>query len=40
MVIEQCREECEQGTVGKIYKLLRELGKRGVKARGDIRISQ
>ena len=31
-VLEECREACEEGKVGKMYKKLEELGRRGVRA--------
>ena len=39
-VIEECREACEEGKMGRMYKTLNDLGMRGVKAREDINVSE
>ena len=31
-VLEECREACEEGKMGKMYKTLNELGRRGISA--------
>ena len=38
-VLEECREACEGGKVGKMYKALEELGRRGMKAREGTNVT-
>ena len=38
-MIEECREACEEGKMGRMYKTLNDLGMRGVKAREGINVS-
>ena len=38
-VIEECREACEEGKIGRMYKVLNELGRRGMKAREGTNVT-